>query len=89
VSGVFEPFPETADLKVNTGCLVEAGGRLYLGTDGRGLWRLSTDGTRFVQLKVPLPSSHITAILPGRNALFVGTDQGLARLPEPLAEEPY
>jgi hypothetical protein len=85
--GVFEPFPETAGLKVNTGCLVEAGGRLYLGTDGRGLWRLDTDGSRFLPLKVPLPSMRVTAIQPGQDALFVGTDEGLARLPLPLTEE--
>ena len=85
--GVFEAFAETGDLKVNTGCLVEAGGRLYLGTDGRGLWRLSPDGSRFTPVKVPLPSSHVTAILPGKDALFVGTDEGLVRLPQPLPEE--
>jgi hypothetical protein len=85
--GVFEAFPETADLKVNTGCLVEVGGRLYAGTDGRGLWRLSADGNRFAPLKVPLPSSHVTAIHPGKDALFVGTDEGLARLPYPLPED--
>jgi ligand-binding sensor domain-containing protein len=85
-AGVFEAFPETAGLKVNTGCLVMAGGRLYLGTDGRGLWRLSLDGSRFAPVKVPLPSQHVTAIQPGQEALFVGTDEGLARLPLPLSE---
>ncbi len=86
-SGVFEAFPETAELKVNTGCLVEAAGRLYLGTDGRGLWRLSRDGSRFTPMKIPLPSMHITAILPGKDALYIGTDEGLARLPLSLPEE--
>ncbi len=84
--GTFEAYPETAGLKVNTGCLVEAGGRIYLGTDGRGLWRLSADGRRFTPVPVPLPSSHVTAIQPGQDALFVGTDEGLARLPYPLPE---
>ncbi len=86
--GAFSAFPETAGLKVNPGCLVEAGGRLYLGTDGRGLWRLSADGSRFVPLRVPLPSQHVTAIQPGPEALFVGTSEGLARLPLSLPEEP-
>lgn len=86
-AGTFEAFPETAGLKVNTGCLVEAGGRLYLGTDGRGLWRLSLDGSRFTPVTVPLPSQHVTAIQPGKDALFVGTIEGLARLPFPLPEE--
>jgi ligand-binding sensor domain-containing protein len=85
--GQFEAFPETEGFKVNTGCLVEAGGRLYLGTDGKGLFRLSADGQRFLPVRVPLPSPRITAILPGPGALYVGTDEGLARLNLPLPDE--
>jgi ligand-binding sensor domain-containing protein len=85
--GQFDPFPETEGFKVNTGCLVAAGGRLYLGTDGRGLFRLSVDGQRFLPVHVPLPSPRITAILPGQDVLFVGTDEGLARLNLPLPDE--
>jgi hypothetical protein len=85
--GTFSAFPETAGLKVNTGCLVPAAGRLYLGTDGRGLWRLSADGARFLPVKVPLPSPRITALLEGQNALYVGTDEGLARIPLPIPDE--
>ena len=64
--GQFDAFPETEGFKVNSGCLVEASGRLYLGTDGRGLFRLSVDGQRFLPVRVPLPSPRITAILPGQ-----------------------
>jgi len=85
--GTFTAYPETAGLKVNTGCLTEAAGRLYLGTDGRGLWRLSGDGSRFVPIKVHLPSPRVTAILEGPNALYVGTDEGLARIPLPIPDE--
>jgi len=85
--GQFEAFPETEGLKVNAGCLVEAGGRLYMGTDGQGLFRLSRDGARFEPLRLPLPSSRVTAILSGPGALYVGTDEGLARLPLTLPDE--
>jgi len=85
--GQFDAFPETEGLKVNTGCLVEAEGRLYLGTDGRGLYRLSPDGARFLPLRLPLPSPRITAILPGKGCLYIGTDEGLARLNLPLPDE--
>lgn len=85
--GQFDGFPETEGLKVNTGCLVEVEGRLYLGTDGKGLYRLSPDGHRFLPLHLPLPSPRITAILPGKGCLFVGTDEGLARLNLPLSDE--
>lgn len=81
-AGRFEPFVETEGLKINAGCLVDAGGRLYAGTDGRGLWRLSEEGTRFEPLRgVSLPSPRITALLADEGALYVGTDEGLARLP--------
>jgi hypothetical protein len=79
-SARYEPFPETEGLKVNPGCLVEAGGRLFLGTDGKGVFRLSSDRKRFEAWAVPLPSPRVTALLPGRDALWVGTDEGLARL---------
>jgi ligand-binding sensor domain-containing protein len=79
-SGRFEPFVETEGLKINTHCLVEVGGRLYAGTDGRGLLRLSLDRRRFEPYAAPLPSPHVTALLPDGDGLYVGTDQGLTRL---------
>lgn len=74
-------FPETAALKVNPGGLVGAGGRLYAATDGHGLWRLSADRSRFEPLRVGLPSPRVTALVAGLAALWIGTDEGIARLP--------
>ncbi len=85
--GVFDPFVETEGLKVSGGCLVAAGGTLLAGMDGRGLYRLSADGKRFIPFNAPLPSPRITAILPGKDGLFIGTDEGLARIPFPLPGE--
>jgi ligand-binding sensor domain-containing protein len=82
----YEPFVETEGLKINTGCVVEAGGRVYAGTDGRGLYRLSADRRRFEPVAVSLPSRRITALLPAAGALYVGTDEGIARLPLDLME---
>jgi ligand-binding sensor domain-containing protein len=79
--GRYEPYVETEGLKVSPGCLTRAGGRLYAGTDGRGLWRLSGDGSRFEPLHVDLPSPRVTALLASPDALLVGTDEGLARMP--------
>ncbi len=62
-AGRFEPFVETEGLKINTGCLVEAAGRLYAGSDGRGLYRLSLDGRRFEPVAAALPSPRVTALL--------------------------
>ena len=77
----YEPFPETEGLKINPGALAEAGGTVFLGTDGKGLLRLSADRTRFVRFDVPLPSPRVTALLAAPDALYVGTDEGLARVP--------
>ena len=85
--GHFDPFPETVGFKVNGGCLLAAGSRLFLGTEGRGLFRLSDDGTRFVPLKVPLPSPRVTALFQNGEFLLIGTDEGLARLPLSLLRE--
>lgn len=85
--GTFEPFAETRGFKINPGCLRVAGGRLYLGTEGRGLWRLSEDGSRFVPLRAPLPSPRITALLQNGGDLLAGTDEGLAFLPLSLLRE--
>jgi ligand-binding sensor domain-containing protein len=76
----YEPFVETEGLKINTGCLVEAEGRLYAGTDGKGLYRISADGRAFEPVAAALPSRRITALLAVPGALYVGTDEGVARL---------
>lgn len=78
--GLFEPFPETQGFKINTGCLLSASGRLFLGTDGQGLWELDRDGSRFTRLELPLPSPRITALLAEGEWLYLGTDQGLTRI---------
>ncbi len=80
-TGDWRPFPETQGLKINTGCLVAAGGRVYAGTDGTGLFRLSVDGTRFERLKLALPSPRVTALLEWDGFLYIGTDEGLTRWP--------
>lgn len=77
----YEAFAETEGLKINPGCLLRAGGRLYAGTDGAGLWRSSEDGTRFERLETTLPSPRVTALAAREDLLIVGTDEGLVTLP--------
>jgi hypothetical protein len=78
--GRYTAFPETEGLKINPGCLVRAGGRLYAGTDGTGLWRTSEDGQHFEGLAVALASPRVTALLASEDTLHVGTDEGLSSL---------
>jgi len=81
--GEWRPFPETEGLKINPGCLVHvvANNRIYAGTDGTGLFRLSVDGTRFERLKLSLPSQRVTALFERDGFLYIGTDEGLTRWP--------
>jgi len=78
--GSFEHFSETDGLKINTGCMAVFNDSLFIGTDGKGLYRLNMDGTRFEHTALPLPSSSVTALLPDGDSLMVGTTQGIARL---------
>lgn len=75
------PFTETVGLKINTACLVMAGGRVYAGSDGAGLFRMARDGTRFEPLKLALPSPRVTALFERDGFLYIGTDEGLTRWP--------
>jgi hypothetical protein len=81
--GEWRPFAETEGLKINPGCLIRAAanGRVYAGTDGAGVLRLSLDGTRFEPLKLSLPSPRVTALFERDGALYIGTDEGLTRWP--------
>ena len=78
------PFVETEGWKVNPGTLAAWNGRCYAGTDGQGLFRLARDGSRFEPVAVTLPSSRVTALTATPEALYIGTDQGVAMLASEL-----
>ena len=80
------PFPETDRLRVNAGALLAGpDGRLWIGTQGEGLWRTDAAQRRFEKVALPLPSPNVfsLALFPADrpDSLFVGTDQGLIRIP--------
>jgi ligand-binding sensor domain-containing protein len=80
----WERFVETEGLKVNAGALVaDPSGRLWIGTQGKGLWRSDRALARFSRVEVPLPSPDVfsLAVVPSEGALFAGTAEGLARIP--------
>jgi len=74
-------FPETDGLKVNAGAMIaDAAGHVWLGTQGKGLWRSDTSVTGFEHVDLPLPSPDVFALAATADGLFVGTDEGLARI---------
>lgn len=78
--GRFVPLPETEGIKVSSGALVAEEDTLWLGSEGRGLFRLAADQGRFERVDAPLPSLRVTAVLPLPDGLLVGTDEGLVKL---------
>ena len=84
IKGSFSSFPETMGLKINTGCIAVFDGSLFVGTEGKGLYRLSEDAMRFEPMALPLPSNSVTALLPDGEFLLVGTLEGIARAPLPI-----
>lgn len=79
-----ERFLESERWKVNTGGLAAWNGRCYVATDGDGLFRLSRDGSRLEPVRAALPSRRVTALTPTPQALYIGTDQGIAVLTSEL-----
>jgi len=78
--GRFEALAGTDGLKVSSGAMVPDRESVWLGSEGRGLFRLAADADRFERLDVALPSPQVTAVLPLADGLLVGTDEGLVKL---------
>jgi hypothetical protein len=85
--GRWEHFAETEGLQVSPGALVLVDGRAWAGTDAGGLWRQTGDRSRFERVRVALPSPRVTALFTEPGVLWIGTDQGVTRLPLDAARE--
>ena len=79
--GVRAPSRSDSTVREDSCDGLSANGRVYAGTDGAGLYRLSMDGTRFERLKLSLPSPRVTALFEKDGFLYIGTDEGLTRWP--------
>lgn len=82
----WRPFPETSALKVNAGAMrVDPSGRIWIGTQGQGLWRSDRAQQQFERVAVALPSPDVfsLALVPedAPVSLVAGTDEGLIRIP--------
>lgn len=80
-AAVWSAFAETEGLAVSPGAMVFAAGRAWAGTDAHGLWRQTRDGSRFERASAALPSGRVSALYAEPGVLWVGTDEGLVRLP--------
>jgi ligand-binding sensor domain-containing protein len=82
----WESFPETSGLKVNAGALLGlSDGRVCAGTQGSGVWCSDRLRSRFSRVDLPIPSPDVFALAAfpreSPDLLFVGTSEGLLRIP--------
>jgi len=82
-SGNFHSF-ETAsgDLEINPNAMLVTPGFVLAGTLGRGLYLYDRNFRRWSVIDQGLPSLNVTALAVGNGYLYVGTDNGLVRIPE-------
>ena len=69
----------TPAFEVNPNAMVDAGGALYVGSLGKGLWVYSG---RWRNVTAGLPSLNVTAVAVGNGFVYAGTDNGLVRFRE-------
>ncbi len=82
-AGQWHAFPDaTAAFEVNPNAMVQSGNRVYVGTLGRGLYVFSRENGRWTVWQAGLPSLNVTALAARDGYLYVGTDNGLVRVPE-------
>jgi len=82
-SGEWHAFPDLPrDFVVNPNAMAVSGARVYAGSLGRGLFVYDRGTGRWMNTTAGLPSTNVTALVPGGGYLYVGTDNGLVRMAE-------
>jgi ligand-binding sensor domain-containing protein len=82
-SGEWHSFPDLRNgFVVNPNAMVVSGGQLYAGSLDRGLFIFDRASGRWSNTSKGLPSKNVTALAAGGGYLYVGTDNGLVRIPE-------
>jgi ligand-binding sensor domain-containing protein len=81
--GEWHSFPGEGDRAVvNPNAMVAIGDRVYAGSLDRGLLVFDRTSGRWTSTATGLPSRNVTALAAGGGYLYVGTDNGLVRMPE-------
>ncbi|HXZ27637.1 MAG TPA: hypothetical protein VEG08_06510, partial [Terriglobales bacterium] len=82
-NGRWQSFDDaSADFEVNPNAMLVTPTRVYAGTLGRGLYVYDRESGRWTVMALGLPSSNVTALAVAGGFLYVGTDNGLVRIPE-------
>jgi ligand-binding sensor domain-containing protein len=76
-------FPDLLEsFEVNPNALAVSDAAVYAGTLGRGLAIYNRASSRWAFHLVGLPSSNVSAVTAAGGYLYIGTDNGLVRVPE-------
>ncbi len=82
-AGRWSSFPDLErGLVVNPNALTTARDAVYAGTLGAGVAVYSRSSGRWARVTGGLPSLNVTALATGGGYLYIGTDNGLVRIPE-------
>lgn len=80
--GEWRLFEEMDGVEINPNAMAISPGRLYAGTLDSGLLAYSPDLDTWKTVIQGLPSANVTAVTYAGGTLYVGTDNGLARIAE-------
>ncbi len=69
-------------VEINANAMLVTGRALYAGTAGQGLAILRRGQERWQFIETGLPSANVTALAADDSFLYVGTDNGLAKIAE-------
>ncbi len=82
-TGRCQRFSDATELfVVNPNAMLATGQRVYAGTLERGLYVYDRSPGRWSDVVVGLPSPNVTALAVHNGYLYIGTDNGLIRIPE-------
>jgi ligand-binding sensor domain-containing protein len=82
-SGHFQSFEVgSGEFEVNPNAMLVTSSYVLAGTLGQGLYLYDRQSARWSAIRDGLPSSNVTALAAANGYIYVGTDNGLVRIPE-------
>ena len=81
--GKFHSYEQaTAAMEINPNAMLATTRHVFAGTLGNGLYVFDRDNARWSTIRAGLPSQNVTALAQSNGYIYVGTDNGLVRIPE-------
>jgi len=82
-SGKFHPFETASDsLEINPNAMLVTADHVLAGSLGQGLYIYDRGSGRWSVIRNGLPSWNVTAFATANGYIYIGTDNGLVRIPE-------